>query len=197
MTKKKTLWRVYLIMQYLNYTKYVDYKNWVREQKIEGFENGLTYDDYKEGDIVGIFRSDIPAEAPKFTTGKVVEKISGLNAKGKDTIRTIICNVGDNVNHSITSPTQIKDLLFKKITAEDLEKKEKPKRGRPKKAKEPKIAQQDEPKKAEGEKETIQIQRAMTARNPLVKEYLADGWKWVGKEWNAELNMYIATLERA
>lgn len=44
------------------------------------------------------------------------------------------------------------------------------------------------------EPETMIVERAMSPKNPTVKKYIEEGWEWVGKEWNAEKNMYLATL---
>lgn len=44
------------------------------------------------------------------------------------------------------------------------------------------------------EPEMMIVERAMSVKNPTVKKYLAEGWEWGGKEWNAEKNMYLATL---
>jgi len=159
---------------YQEYNKYV--KMNVEKVEAQGFKNGFKFDDYKKGETVYYFESTAPAIEPELKEGKVKKIVKAKNAEGKDCIRQIEVENGSNSIRSFHSHYQFANHIFKKVVEE--------------------VAEESPVVEAAEQGETLIVERAMSVKNPRVKELLDEGWVWVGKEWNAAKNMYLATLER-
>ncbi|PFP29364.1 hypothetical protein COJ96_10695 [Bacillus sp. AFS073361] len=169
----------------MNY--YQDYNKFVKMnvEKVEtlGFKNGFKFDDFKKGETVYYFDSPAPAREPELKEGKVKKIVKAKNAEGKDCIRQIEVENGPNGIRSFHSHYQFANHIFKKVAEEAP-------------AKTTLDVLVEEASAALFDGETLIVERAMSVKNPKVKELLAEGWVWVGKEWNAAKNMYLATLVR-
>ena len=159
---------------YQEYNKFVKMSTPKLEE--QGFQNGFKFDDFQKGETVYFLHGTAPAKEPKLTETKVKKIIKDKNAEGKDVIRQIEVELPGGGIHSFHSHYQFANHIFKKVVQE---------------VQEPEVAETN------GEKEIMIVERAMSVKNPKVKELIAEGWSWVGKEWNAAKNMYLATLERA
>lgn len=162
--------------------KFREYDQFVKAQVMEGFEKGFGFEDFKKGEEVWFFHPKTPASEPVLFKGKIVTLTKEKNAKGEDRIRKIEIEADELVAvRVISGHQQIKNHLFKKVVSEEQPVKEEVV---------PEIVVGDEI-------ETMIVERAMSDKNPKVKELIAEGWYFKGKEWSGERNMYLATMERA
>lgn len=162
---------------YQEYNKYV--KMNVEKIEAQGFKNGFKFDEFKKGETVYFFHGTAPEKEPKLIESKVKNIIKARNAEGKDCIRQIEVELIDGGIHSFHSHYSFANHIFKKV------------------AQEPKAASAETTTEVRMEgKETMIVERAMSVKNPKVKELLAEGWTWGGKQWYGEKNMYIVTLVR-
>lgn len=155
---------------------YRDYYKFVEEQDMTGYTRGYSIDDFKKGETVYVFHWDLPNEDPVLVKGTVSSLLKDKNLKGEDKVRRITVNIGGNVERGIHGVQQIKKHLFKKdVEAEAV----------------PEVPEVNE------DSERITVERAMSAKNKKVKEYIEQGWVYEGAKWHGDKNMYIATLVRA
>jgi hypothetical protein len=155
---------------------YRDYYKFVEEQDMTGYTRGYSIDDFKKGETVYVFHWVMPNEDPVLVKGTVSSLLKDKNLKGEDKVRRIQVNIGDNVERGIHGVQQIKKHLFKKdVEAEAV----------------PEMPEVNE------DSERIMVERAMSAKNKKVKEYIEQGWVYEGAKWHGDKNMYIATLVRA
>lgn len=147
-----------------------------RSQLMEGFTNGYSIDEYKKGETVYFWHSDVPTNELEIKSGKIVQIIKAKNAAGADRIRQIVVRT-NKFEQVFGTASMIVHHMFKKDSTEESS------------LKEDKIT-------VDGNYEIKWIEKAMGLKNPIVKEHIENGWTFVEKVWNSEKNMYLSKVAK-